>query len=119
MAVPTDADGNGVPDGNYLAWAIVDLASDFEPHDINYFGPTEHFGWYKRFLVAYAKAVRGDMAALLGHDVRQGSGLIQADAGYDPAWRQQYQEYYGPRNPWMMRRPDLLTPGTVVTSQGI
>jgi hypothetical protein len=53
VAVPVDGDGNGMPDGNYLAWAIVDVASDFEPHDVNFFGPSEHFGWYNHFLIAY------------------------------------------------------------------
>jgi hypothetical protein len=45
---------HGVPDGNYLAWAIIDPSADVTPNDpVTFFGLTEHWGWYGRFLLAY------------------------------------------------------------------
>jgi hypothetical protein len=54
VTVPVNAKGNGNPDGNYLAWAIVDPSADVFPADpVTFFGPTQHWGWYKRFLLTY------------------------------------------------------------------
>jgi hypothetical protein len=54
VAVPEDPLGNPVPDGKFLAWAIIDPGADVNPMNmVDFFGPGEHFGWYHHFLVAY------------------------------------------------------------------
>jgi hypothetical protein len=42
------------PDGNYLAWAVIDPSADVKPADqATFFGLDEHWGWYGHFLLAY------------------------------------------------------------------
>jgi hypothetical protein len=43
---------NGIPDGKYLAWALIDPRADVLPHGPNGLGP-EGWGWYNHYLTAY------------------------------------------------------------------
>jgi hypothetical protein len=58
VSLPENSMGtHGKPDGNYLAFATVDPRVDFAPDALNdpatFFGPTQHWGWYGRFLSTF------------------------------------------------------------------
>jgi hypothetical protein len=55
VSLQLDAMGkHGVPDGNFLAWALIDPGANVTPDDPNtFFGVTEHWGWFGRFLGAF------------------------------------------------------------------
>jgi hypothetical protein len=49
----SSAQPTGIPDGKYLAWAIVDPAADVYPMDpATGLGP-QKYGWYQHYLVVY------------------------------------------------------------------
>jgi hypothetical protein len=58
VSLPLDSMGkHGKPDGNYLAFATVDPRVDFAPDALNdpatFFGPTQQWGWFGRFLSTF------------------------------------------------------------------